>query len=199
VRDERQSLSGPRNGQLNDSGGVRAAVHMTRTDIRLIVIPAALALLGVWLLAGCVYIPTFGKVVRGKDVSSVVGRPNSPKPIRLDRSTRDDVLRQFGTPMFASESGQALAYSWKVQNGVAIWPLCFTGYAVEGERTIVLRFDNAGILRSREVLKANAPIVQLSSYNYWPLLPHDLREEYAKASSPRPATQPAQSTPQEVN
>src|SRR5215204_2121005 len=124
----------------------------TRNTIRKTLPPTLLAAAGVWVLVGCIYIPTFDKVVNGADAARQVGGARSKKPLRVDRTTQADVLRVLGTPHFTSTSGREIAYAWEVQNGYTFWPLClFSGYPVNGKRTLVLRFHEDGVLRSYQV------------------------------------------------
>ena len=128
-----------------------------RHRLKKFVLPALMTLAGAWLLVGCIYIPTFGRVVGGKDVSKQVGGERSKAPLRPGSATRDDVVRVLGQPFFTESKGQALAYTWKIQHGFVSYPLClFQGDAIYGQRTLVLRFDDAGVLRSYDVLKWDA-------------------------------------------
>jgi hypothetical protein len=143
-----------------------------------------------------VYIPTFGKVVRGKDVSQMVGKAHS-KPLRLSSATRDDVTRVLGEPLVESPAGDAVAYNWRVQKGVAVWPLCFHGEGIYGERTLVLRFGADGRLTSAHVMKADQPVVNVFGVDPLPPLPTDLSQEYwrrrglaTNRPAPVPTSQP---------
>jgi hypothetical protein len=119
---------------------------MTR---RTTALPIALIALGLWLLVGCIYIPTFNKHESGVDASKQVGGPKSGKPIRAQRSTRADVERLLGPP-FLINDGSAIAYRWQVLKGVWVMPFCFMADADRGTRALVLRFDDVGMLRSFE-------------------------------------------------
>ena len=152
----------------------------TRKAINKALLPAVLCAAGVWLLVGCIYIPTFGKVVNGHDAARQVGEARSKKPLRVERTTQAEVLRFLGTPHFTSSSGLEIAYAWEVQNGYAFWPLClFSGYPVNGKRTLVLRFHEDGLLRSYQVLRSDANVVQISPYGHGirVLLPPDLQDD----------------------
>jgi len=54
------------------------STHAQKT-LRRAVPPLVLAAAGVWLLVGCVYIPGFGRVMSGTDVSLLL-----PEDLRLD-------------------------------------------------------------------------------------------------------------------
>jgi hypothetical protein len=173
---------------------------MTGTRIRSIIVPAALAAVGVWLLVGCLYVPTFGPVISGKDAAKAVGAAGSKRPLRTGQASVADVRRVLGEPPFASDDGRVLAYPWTVRNGLAVWPLCFAAYPVRGQRTLVLRFDANGFLQSFRVLMQDEPVVNLY-YNepQSPLLPEEIENDLRSArlaevqrrhASTRPATVP---------
>ena len=172
-----------------------------RRKIRRLLAPLVLIVAGVWVLVGCVYIPTFGTRMAGKDVAKSVGHADSRKPIRVSRATVADVLRVLGEPPFATDDRRVFAYPWTVRNGIAVWPLCFAAYPVRGQRTLVLRFDTEDVLGSFEVLKRDEPAVNLY-YNQkmLPVLPQEIERErwhsrpagvHPWAPSTRPATSPA--------
>ena len=79
---------------------------------RRIVLPATLVALGVYLLAGCIYIPTFNSATKGKNYASEVGEAASRKPIRVDRTHRDDVMRLLGPPPFVTPDGSAYCHDY---------------------------------------------------------------------------------------
>ena len=161
----------------------------------------ALAVVGVWLLVGCIYIPTFGTRFSGKNVGKSVGAAGSDKPVRVKYSTRSDVLRVLGEPPFATADRRVFAYPWTVRNGIAVWPLCFATSAIRGQRTLVLRFDSNDVLGSFQTLKQNEPVVNLYyDQPLAPLLPEEIEKERSAArlrefqsgrASTRPATVPA--------
>ena len=132
-----------------------------RRRIRRLLAPVALIVIGVWLLAGCVYIPTFSTTTSGKSVGGSVGAADSRRPLRVSRSTLDDVLRVLGKPPHATSDGRVLAYPWSVRHGIVVWPLCFAGYSVNGQRTLVLRLDERHVLRSFEILRQDDNILDL--------------------------------------
>jgi hypothetical protein len=182
---------------MNDLHATNPSLHMRHA--RHIVLPAALALLGVWVLAGCLYIPTFGTTVKGRNASKSVGAARSGKPIGVARSSAADVIRLLGEPTFATADRSVFAYPWTVRNGYAVWPLCFGGYSVLGERTLVLRFAGDERLRSYEVLRRDDPVIQINSMGSRAPLPPEIEEEMRAArmkeyergrSSTRPATAP---------
>lgn len=150
-----------------------------------LLLPLALIVLGLSLLAGCIYIPTFGRTIDGENVAKKVGDEQSRKPVRVNRTTRDQVLSLLGPPDLMNSDGSALAYTWTVQNGFAVWPLCFTGSSVDGYRTLVLRFNPAGKLASFKVLKANEPLLDFGGTTH--PMPDDLRDEQRRRLYPQTA------------
>src|SRR6478609_6065945 len=120
---------------------------------RKLLLPTGLAALGVWVLVGCVYIPTFGPTVRGRNAAGDVGPAGSKKPVRVADSTLADVVRVLGEPPLATADRRVVGYPWSVRKGFLVWPLCFSADSIHGNRTLVLRFDGQQVLRSFEVLK----------------------------------------------
>jgi outer membrane protein assembly factor BamE (lipoprotein component of BamABCDE complex) len=165
-----------------------------RHTLRKTALPTLLAAAGVWLLVGCVYIPTFGRVVHGKDVSKTVGGEGSRAALRPGEATRDDVLRVLGKPYYAESTGHALAYNWRVQQGFFWYPLClFAADGIYGERTLVLRFNDDGLLRSYEVFKKDQARSPMADRPQGMQLPPDLLRDWYEQHVRRihSATQPA--------
>jgi hypothetical protein len=171
-----------------------------RPSTRKLLLPSALATLGVWALVGCVYIPAFGPTVTGKNASESVGYKDSRKPVRTNASSLDDVIRILGEPQAATADRRVLAYTWVVRNGYSIWPLCFAGYAVNGKRTLVLRFDGRDVLKSFEVLKLNDPVIRINGVGGRFAMPVEIEQERIaegrrimeqRRSATRPTTTPA--------
>jgi hypothetical protein len=134
---------------------------MNRGHLPRSLLPLALITLGIWLTSGCIYVPMFGRPLQGNNAAKQVGSQTSSRPIRLNEATREQVVRVLGQPYAQLPDGTALAYTWRVQNGFTVWPLCFSGYSVDGQRTLVLRFDESGLLRSTQFLKSDQPLIQL--------------------------------------
>ena len=155
-------------------------------------LPVALIAIGVWLLAGCVFIPSFDKTIRGRNVSKYVGSDKQKRPIRLHAATRDDVLRVLGEPRYASPDRTRIAYEWDVRNGYWVWPLCFAAYAQEGKRVLLLTFDEGGVLRTSEVLKATGNWMY-GKVSRIPDLPGDMLPARVDRPATAPATRPAAS------
>ena len=119
--------------------------------MRRALLPLALIFAGVALLSGCIYVPIPERTVYGTNVGARVGPANSSKPVRIGRISRNDVLRVLGEPAQMSPNGRELTYTWGVQTGVWVWPLC--GHPQGAGREITLKFDDAGVLRDTEVPK----------------------------------------------
>lgn len=155
-------------------------------------LPALLLGAGLWLLSGCLPIPTFQATVEGQNAERKVGDANSRKPIRVSRATRADVLRVLGTPSGESEDGRAVAYRWKVLHGVTVWPLCFYAQGVHGARMLVLRFDEHGVLQSTEAFKRDEQVIQWTQGPAFLELPQGMRPvPTGGAGAARPATVPS--------
>ena len=167
-----------------------------QTPLKKALLPVILTAMGVWLLTGCVWIPMFEKRIEGTDVSRQVGNSSSGKPIRLHRATRDDVVRVLGPPPYVSTDGRQFAYTWKVLNGVYVWPLCFPFmlpdapvFDQEGARTLVLRFDASGTLRSSRVIGRNGGWWDGGVYS--PELPPEFNPSGRTAPTSKTASNPA--------
>jgi len=115
------------------------------------VLPIVLVTAGACLLVGCIYIPTFNKVVSGVDASKKIGDATSRKPLRVGRSTRADVERVLGPPRYVSADGSAVAYTWAVQSGVWL-TVCFGSMEMTSMRGVLLKFDG-DVLRGYYVEK----------------------------------------------
>jgi hypothetical protein len=135
-----------------------------------LIAPLVLLCLLVWLMVGCVYIPTFEHAdLRGakQDFRKLTGET---KPIGVGRITRQQVLALLGPPPFASETGSAYGYVIDTRQGIWVIPLCFDAHAGnEGQTGLKLVFDDHGILKRYQVLEFNHAndIVRFSYY------PHD--------------------------
>lgn len=110
------------------------------------VLSLALIGTGVWVLVGCIYIPTFNAVKQGQNHSKQVGDVRSRRPVRIHKATRHDVRRILGPPVAVSKDGRSALYSWRVRHGYLLWPLCGGGQWHESTRSIELRFDDKGVL-----------------------------------------------------
>jgi hypothetical protein len=128
---------------------------------RKIVLPALLIVAGVYLLAGCLYIPTFEKPQKGMQIPpDQVGDAKSDKPLRVGSATRSDVEQILGLPMFATTDGRQVAYSYRVVNGLWVYPLCFSAEPQTASRALVLSYDADHILRDFRIEKRVREVYQ---------------------------------------
>jgi hypothetical protein len=151
-----------------------------RTSKRKLLLPIGLTALGAWVFAGCVYIPTFGPTVRGRNAAGDIGPPDSKKPIRVTASTLADVIRLLGEPPLATSDRRVVGYPWSVRNGYLVWPLCFSGESFYGHRTLVLRFDERQVLQSFEILKHDDDLQTAGGVLSMTPLPPEIARERAE-------------------
>ena len=88
-------------------------------------LPFALVALGLYLLVGCIYVPTFQLPKEGKDFRPAVGPVGSHKPIRPGYATKADVRRLLGDPTHVSADGRTFSYELRTTDGHWVWPICF--------------------------------------------------------------------------
>jgi len=119
----------------------------------------ALAAVGVWVLAGCIYIPTPGKAGRGVNAGKYVGGGRSDKPIRTSTSTLDDVLAVLGPPRHASADGRSIGYTWSVPQGTWVG-ICYSARPLYHHQLFRLDFDQDGTLVRFTAIKENRAITQ---------------------------------------
>lgn len=106
----------------------RRSLRSARRRLR-IVLPFGLIAISLWLLVGCLYIPTGNNLhLTGtkKDFRSLVGESGSPGPIIAGAISRERVERLLGPPPFESDDHRRAMYVLHVKKGIAIWPACFT-------------------------------------------------------------------------
>jgi len=105
--------------------------------------PIFLAVLGVAMLSGCIYVPTFGVSVHDtSNLKKKVGHAHSDKPIKLNVSTRQEIIALIGKPMDSTLDDSVAVYPWHRRWGVWFFPLCFwneLGYFAD-DRTRYFRF-----------------------------------------------------------
>jgi hypothetical protein len=111
-------------------------------SFRRLILPALLILVGAWLLAGCIYIPTFNATVEGKDI-----RGKTSRAIQVDACSHDDVRKALGEPYFKTSDGRYWVYSWKNLGGFVVWPFCFTAGSESHAYAITFEFDDGEVLR----------------------------------------------------
>ena len=117
---------------------------------RAIAWPLSLILAALWLLIGCLYIPTPQRLhLTGshQDFRPLVGHAGSQKAIVERRISRAAVEALLGPPPYASANGRRLLYVIHLKNGIWIVPLCFTVASREDTAVgLLLDFDELGIL-----------------------------------------------------
>jgi hypothetical protein len=96
--------------------------------LRIAVPPISIGI-SLWLLVGCLYIPTGDNLhLSGtmRDFRPLVGEPGSKQPIAAGAIERGQVERLLGRPPFESEDHSRCMYVLHVKKGVIIFPACFT-------------------------------------------------------------------------
>lgn len=106
-------------------------------------LPALLIVLGVCLLQGCLYIPTFNATVGGKDAEKLVG---PGKPLQAGISTREQVKKVLGQPFSETSDGRFVVYSWLKRKGLLVYPFCFTAEPQDRSFATTFEFDTNGLL-----------------------------------------------------
>ena len=160
------------------------------------ILPITLIVLGTIALSGCFFIPTFNPVISGRNVAKDVGDANSKRALRVGSATMQKVIALLGYPLWASDDGKRIAYTWVVRNGNWVYPFCFTAQEQRGERALELIFDANDELVDYQVIKVDrTPGLLPVALTYSPVVPPGLkptlRRDRYPYIFPRPATQPA--------
>lgn len=130
-------------------------MKVTRRDVRRALIPLGLLGIGVALLIGCIPIPgSYQPRDGGFRPEAHIGGPTSGEPIRLRRSTRDEVIRVIGTPHKATPDGRTFVYDYQVNTVTTVFPLCFMALPEYAWRYLRLDFNEAGELQRYKVYKS---------------------------------------------
>jgi hypothetical protein len=112
----------------------------------------ALVVVGMLALIGCIYIPgSFQPSGGGPRPETKVGKANSDKPVRVGRSTREDVLRELGRESASEPDPQTLEYLYTIDTG-ALVSIC-GGFPLSERRRLRLEFGADGVLRDFSVQK----------------------------------------------
>jgi hypothetical protein len=115
---------------------------------RSVVLPSVLALLGFWMLVGCIYIPGRDKLpAEARDPRPFVGKRDSGRPLKVETSTRDDVFKVLGQRHGGSSDGRIWEYHWEGQNGSWLVPLCFRSDPAWRRYAMRLEFGDDGRLK----------------------------------------------------
>ena len=114
------------------------------------VLPISLVALGLSLLIGCLYIPTFERPVSStqKDFRKLVGSAQG-SVLRTGYTNRATVLRLLGSPPLVSLDSSSIGYLFETRRGYWVMPLCFFYTYSADNRVYGLRldFDKDNVLR----------------------------------------------------
>jgi hypothetical protein len=116
-------------------------------------LPTVLVILGLTLLIGCLYIPTFEQPASQaqRDFRDLVG-DDPGRPIRPGYVNRRTVILLLGQPDLESVDHKSIGYLFATHQGYWFWPLCFTGQeATRREYGLRLDFRDDGVLREFRV------------------------------------------------
>ena len=123
-----------------------------------ITVPLALVGFLLWLLVGCLYLPTGEDVhLTGskKDFRSMPGYDAGNKPQVAGRFTREGIEAVLGPPRYASDNGRRTMYVLHARSGIWVVPLCFTVSASRDDAIgLLLLYDERGTLVNWKELKA---------------------------------------------
>jgi hypothetical protein len=115
-----------------------------------IVVPLTLIGISLWLLVGCLYIPTGENVhLTGskKDFRTLAGYDTDKKPVAAGRFSRERIEAVLGRPPYISDNRKRVMYVIHVKTGVLIAPLCFTARDRNDDCVgLVLTYDARGQL-----------------------------------------------------
>ena len=108
----------------------------------------------VWLMIGCIYIPTFeSHDLNGakRDYRRELGRPGQGRPITVGRITRRKIESLLGPPPFESDGQRAIAYVVTGNQGIWLSPLCLDARsATVRQYAVKMVFDDDGVLQRWE-------------------------------------------------
>lgn len=113
-----------------------------------IILPMTLIVLGLCMLVGCLFVPTFEMPSSRSEIDFrkyVSDHTWSRKPIRPFHADRRSVEAILGPPSLISGDRRAIGYLFKVHSGVWLWPLCGGGdpvdYTTYGVRLVLNKSD----------------------------------------------------------
>jgi hypothetical protein len=121
-------------------------------------LPTFLVVIGLALIIGCFYLPSFEEPVSPKqtDFRDLVGE-NAGHPIRPGYVDRKTIVLLLGPPPLASSDGKSIGYLFGTHHGYWVWPLCFAGQdAAHTEYGLRLDFRNDDVLREFKVVSEQA-------------------------------------------
>ena len=104
---------------------------------------------------GCIPVPGNDRPVEGGLRPEEKIGPTDESPIRLNRSTRENVISVLGEPAWLTLDGRTLGYTYHVNGWTWVWVVPFTLFATPDweDRVLRLEFDPAGTLVSFKVTK----------------------------------------------
>lgn len=114
-------------------------------------LPFLLIACGLYLMVGCIYVPTFQLPKSGPDFRGKVGDANSRKLIRPGAVTRAYVVQLLGPPQDSTHDGKTVAYVMRATDGYWVWPLCFYAGPADSWYRLRLNFDADDQLASYEI------------------------------------------------
>ncbi len=119
----------------------------------------------VWLMIGCLYVPTWERVqLRGtkRDFRDLSDPPaGGTGPIVVGHVTRRQVQDLLGPPPYASADGSAVAYMLTTRRGLRVVPLCLAvGSGFESQVAIRLDYGPDGTLRRYRMATASHELRQ---------------------------------------
>lgn len=126
-------------------------------------------------LAGCLaiptpYHPTDDPNTPGKtpNLAKLVGGPGSSRPLKIDSSTRADVIRVMGKPTAASNDQRIWVYAQAMSAGWGFNLIGFPGMGSLRQHTqyVRLRFDRLDVLREQRVSHGDSRSASLGYAEY---------------------------------
>jgi hypothetical protein len=156
---------------MSNAGDNRPNPRPRRGGLRL-AIPLLLIALSLWLLIGCIYLPTKEKVrLTGttKDFRSLPGYAAGGEPQVAGRFTRERIEALLGRPPYVSDTRRSVMYVLHIKTGIFLAPLCFTARDWNDDCVgLVLTYDPSGrLLRWRRVAFRWPGMLALQRYSFF--------------------------------
>jgi hypothetical protein len=165
--------------------------------------PAALIVIGILTIAGCIYLPgpEHPRTPSGRDVRKVVGDLQSDKPLRVGAASRDLVLRLLGPPKLRTAHDLAIGYDCRTIAGHH-FGLCvdsngdreigpyifFVPGNVYAHHLLFLEFDPNGSLKRYQLTRLNYGWYQSAFEAPWKQFLQTVPDEPTTLPSERRAT-----------
>jgi hypothetical protein len=131
----------------------------TIARVRRAAVPLALIFVAVWLLVGCLYLPSREKVsLTGtrQDFRELPGYDAARQPHVAGRFTRQSIEAVLGRPPYVSDNRRRAMYVIHIKSGVLIAPLCFTARDQTDKSVgLVLTYDESGRLAAWRKLEVD--------------------------------------------